>query len=154
MELPPGLIYGASWVTITGGVWALFERAETVVAPAIKAEISMWLRNLKGPSIRAWPHTFVQVFDRVFGSRHVSWRCFVRSALASFASIVVVVLVWGALRPSEFRAFVAEEGAATGLIVVLGSGALVNVFPDYLSLLETRFVIGRMKSRGPRGVAL
>ena len=153
MELPSVLVIGASWVTITGGVWALFERAETVVSPEIKAEITLWLRNLPAATMSAsWPATFARVFDRIFGSRHLSWQCFLRSAVASLISIVIVTLIWAAVRPSEMKSFIAAESIVFVLGAPILSGLVVNVVPDYASLLETRFVIGRMKNCDSRAV--
>jgi hypothetical protein len=154
MELPPALVYLASWATICSGVWALFERAETVVAPTTKSDIANWLRNVGSSQFREWPVMFVQVFDKLFGRRHLSWHCFWRSAVASVASVLVVTLLWGALRPEELREFVSAEGIAAVVAIVFAGGAIINVLPDYVSLLETRFVIGRISGRNTLGVGM
>jgi hypothetical protein len=159
MELSlPFLAYVGSWVAITGGIWTLFSRAETVTSPEAKVSISRWLKNvrLEGTSTN-WPSTFADVFDSIFGKRHFSWRCFWRSCVASIAAVVVMTLIWAALRPQEFKNFLYPRPIFASsepptfepwavLLVFLGS-AFLNFIPDYLSLLESRYVLRLMRSR-------
>lgn len=99
LSVPPALVYVASWASVTGGVWALFDRAETVATEEAKQAVARWLRNLDpaGP-LEWWPATFAAVFDRVFGARHLSWRCFGRSCVASVASVAILTGLWVVLR--------------------------------------------------------
>ena len=77
-----------------GGLWILFSRAETVASPEAKAAITSWLRNVKPEgTLSNWPSTFADVFDSVFGKKHLSWRCFWRSCIASFLAVSVVGLI-------------------------------------------------------------
>jgi len=125
----------------------LFQQAETVVKPEVKAAISQWLQNLNPTTAFAnWPVTFAAVFDRIFGERHFSWHCFIRSCAASFLAVVIATLVWAALRPSQFTAFV-QYLKNTSLFAVFLFAALLNLIPDYLSLLETRYIIRWMSKR-------
>jgi hypothetical protein len=141
MELPPLLTYAGSWVAITGGIWVLFQRAETVLKPEVKAAISQWLQNLNPATAFAnWPATFAAVFDRIFGKRHLSWRCFGRSCIASFVGVITLILIWAGLRPNQFAAVV-EGGEHWWLLTIFGGTVVYNLIPDYLSLLESRFVI-------------
>ena len=39
-----------------------------------------------------WPSMFVALFDRVFTEKHLSWRCFRRSSVASVATVLVIFL--------------------------------------------------------------
>lgn len=147
MEIPFLLLYAASWVTITGGIWLLFERAEVVVTPETKAAISRWLRNLDPTTaFPNWPATFAAVFDRIFGERHLSWRCFRRSCAASFISVVIVTLFWAALRPHQFTMFVKDENYIF-LVLIFVMACVLNLIPDYLSLLESRHIIRWMSRR-------
>jgi hypothetical protein len=144
MELPPLLLYAGSWAAMTAAIWALFQRAETVLKPEVKTAISQWLRNLNpATAFENWPATFAAVFDRIFGERHLSWRCFLRSCVASFVAVVIVTLIWAAIHPDQFNAFV-QQGKykyyAPFLSVFFVAGIL-NLIPDYLSLLETRYII-------------
>jgi len=144
MEIPSLLLYAASWVTITGGIWLLFERAEVVVTPETKAAISRWLRNLDPTTaFPNWPATFAAVFDRIFGERHLSSRCFWRSCAASFISVVIVTLFWAALRPHQFAKFV-KDANYIFLVLIFVAAVYLNFIPDYLSLLESRYIIRLM----------
>lgn len=154
LSIPPALVYLASWLSVTGGVWALFDRAETVATEEAKQAVTRWLRNLDpaGPLAR-WPATFAVVFDRVFGARHLSWRCFGRSCVASVASVAIVTGLWVALRRAEAVTFITRDLSGSlvfGLVVVLLS-LVLNTLPDYLSLLKTRYVIRWMTTRPSLG---
>jgi hypothetical protein len=135
-------------------VWALFDRAETVATDEAKTAVSRWLRNLDpvGP-LAHWPTAFATVFDRVFGERHLSWRCFLRSCVASVASVAIVTIIWVVLRRQEAALFI-QKNLASGMLFALAvilSAVVLNTIPDYLSLLETRYVIHWMGKRPSMG---
>jgi hypothetical protein len=67
------------------------------------------------------------------------------SAVASFASVLIVILLWGALRPNQFFAFLTGEFYWKEILVGLAFFAVLNLLPDYLSLLESRYVIKLMQ---------
>lgn len=147
-SIPPLLLYAASWFTITGGVWALFERAETVANDETRAGISRWLRDLDpAGSVATWPSTFLEVFDRIFGIKHFSLKCFLRSSVASILSVLITTLILGALRTEGFTELVQslDIGFFGALFIAT---AFFNFIPDYLSLLESRYVI-RWMARKP-----
>lgn len=154
--MPLILAYVGLWATVTGGVWALFARTETVISPEARTAVSRWLRNLDPTGALAnWPAAFAAVFDRVFRERHLSWRCFSRSCVASWASVLIVFFVWGVLRPAQFTALIEDikqEGLFSYYIYVfLITTGILNLVPDYISLLETRYVIRWMS--GERSMA-
>ena len=143
LSIPPSVAYALAWFSILGGTWALFDRAETVASAHTRVAISTWLRNIDiAEALGNWPAQFAHVFDAVFGERHLSWRCFYRSSIASLCSVAIVALIWAAIRPNEFDAFAkpAPTFLAPLLVFVL-IAVFSNVIPDYLSLLESRYVI-------------
>src|ERR1017187_4732277 len=82
---PPGQL--AAGGVLAGIVWKFFERVEAVLTDQTKSEIAVWLLGVKvGQKVEPWPDTFARVFDRVFGTKHLSWKCFWRSFLASSLS--------------------------------------------------------------------
>ncbi len=149
LTIPPFLLYIASWLGVTGGIWALFERAEAALSTEAKASISRWLQNLEpGTALAHWPIGFAAAFDSVFGTRHFTRRCFARSCVASVASVFIVSLVYIARKQGEF--VIVEQQATMRvhpveffLYAVVGA-SILNFLPDYLSLLETRYVIHLM----------
>lgn len=145
LSIPPLFAYIASWASVTGGVWALFERAEKVVRDDVRDAISGWLKNLDPPkALATWPATFAAVFDRVFGERHLSWRCFSRSCIASLVSVVILTVIWSAIRRADFTAYFNDYPHWLGIFGIFFGGGLLNLIPDYFSLLESRYVIYRM----------
>jgi len=86
---------------------------------------------------------FGHAFDTVFGEKHLSWKCFSRSALASLVAFTGLLLLWLALRPSELALFSRE--IAAGSLWLLAAITMINIVPDYIALLKTRYVIKRMR---------
>jgi hypothetical protein len=144
---PPGQL--AAGGVLAGIVWKFFERVESVLKDDTKLEIAVWLLGVKvGQRLEPWPETFIKLFDRVFGKKHLSWRCFWRSSYASIVAVllsqVVVATLLKQSKGTESLRFFLEITAVAGL---------VNIVPDYLSLLETRLSIGLLgRSMSPRRI--
>lgn len=121
---------------LAGMVWKAFERVEAHLNGETKLEIAIWLLSLKplSPSLQGWPGTFAAMFDRVFGEKHLTVRCFIRSAIVSYIAVfilgVYVDRAFGWL--SSFRLIELREWIRWGFVS--------NVVPDYVSLLETRYI--------------
>src|ERR1039457_6711472 len=91
IQSPPGQL--AAGGVLAGIVWKFFERVEAVLTDQTKLEIAVWLLGVKvGQKVEPWPDTFAEVFDRVFGKKHLSWKCFLRSSIASCAAIGLTLL--------------------------------------------------------------
>ncbi|WP_089723859.1 hypothetical protein [Candidatus Thiosymbion oneisti] len=135
-----------SWVIVTGGIWKLFDRIEGVAAPEAKKSVSQWLLrlDLENHFIR-WADTFSEAFDTIFGTRHLSWRCFYRSAIASLIAVLVMTLFWAYLRPEQFMAFIDRFNTEVFGWMLIASVSL-NLIPDYLSLLESRYIISLLRN--------
>ena len=87
-----------------------------------------------------WIEAFCSGFDHFFGKRHFSVPCFLRSCLMSLSVVFFSYLV------CEHKGMF-ERRATNGMPVytALIIGAVINCLPDYLSLLETRFILGLFK---------
>jgi hypothetical protein len=149
-SMPGVLVAGAA---LAGIVWKFFERAESVLNEGTRLEIAIWLLGRKkfGPKVQPWSDTFARVFDRVFGEKHLSWKCFGRSCIASYASVGILlsVAVLIGLEPLKTLGFINETEfriSESVVVVALLYGLFFNVIPDYLSLLETRYVLNRLKA--------
>lgn len=97
-----------------------------------------------------WPDTFISVFDSIFGNQHFSWFCFKRSVIASFISITIVTLIWIAFseqRFLEFLEFIATSPISNWYLIIVISAIIMNTIPDYLSLLESRYIIKIMSNK-------
>ena len=133
----------AAWLGLGSAVYVLFDRAEKTVTPATRKAISRWLQNLDyGEAVRNWPDAFAKVFDRVFGEKHLSWKCFLRSSVASLVAVSVMWLL------VEARLEVIPDLCGDLLTNYLIPGVLasiaLNLVPDYVSLLETRALLKLM----------
>lgn len=144
MYVPPIVIYLTAWAGLNTAVWVVFERLNTVATDPLKERVSAWLKNEKGTPNSTMAHTFADLFDKVFTTRHFSWRCFFRSCIASLASIAVVTVIRCAIY-HDFGDYFGGFGSRTSiffLIIVL----VLNLGPDYCSLLESRWVINRIRN--------
>lgn len=120
------------------GVNKLLKTLEGNLNSDTKRRISLWLRraDFAGP-LGNWPATFALIFDRVFTNEHFSWKCFVRSAIASTSIFTFFATVHFAE-----RALVQKKAVILGdLWFVLPIGIVANVVPDYLSLLKARWIL-------------
>jgi len=103
-----------------------------------KDEIRRWLSGKVDE--HTWAFHFIRLFDGVFGRKHLSWRCFFRSGICSLVAVVLAWSILGGFTDFSFR--VQQEST---LLNVLGLGVLINVFADYLSLLETRWLLNILR---------
>jgi hypothetical protein len=127
---------------LAGIVWKFFERVEAVLTDQTKLEIAVWILGVKiGHAVDPWPDTFAKIFDRVFGTQHMSWKCFTRSAIASYAALCLVIL-W---EPFHHPTYAWGEPFFQTALGTLYDGFWGNVLPDFLSLLESRYILGFMR---------
>lgn len=137
-----------SWFGAVFAVMAFFRYvstfAESELADDIRDSLALRLMLLEQQKVGAWIPDFNRVFDRLFGARHLSWRCFFVSAAISVAMFCLVFfLISGA--GELLDEITHEEDLSVKIGMYLGLGfvaALMNVLMDYLSLLETRWMLG------------
>lgn len=114
------------------GKWHLSQSA--------KETLTLWLW---GEYESTWSQHFCNLFDAVFGAKHLSWRCFIRSALASVLAVLLLYLLFGEVLG------VLDPARRTGGDLPIGQalllGAAINIIPDYLSLFETRWLLKRFE---------
>jgi hypothetical protein len=140
---PPGQL--AAGGVLAGIVWKFFERVEAVLTDNTKLEIAVWLSNVEvGKKIAPWPETFVTVFDRVFGKKYLSWKCFWRSCVASLAMATISATVMLNTHVTDDPTFSMLSGSVVGWLLVFISIVIGMCMIDFLSLLETRWLLGRM----------
>ena len=132
--------YLSAWAGIIGGIWLLFSKAENLVESKIKTDISSWLSNLnpEGKLVN-WPTTFASVFDSIFGKKHLSWRCFSMSCIASVLSVLMLTILWWALHPKLFHTV--DHTVDKSLYIFIILTLCFNIILDYFSLIKTRYII-------------
>jgi hypothetical protein len=154
---PPAQL--AAGGVLAGIVWKFFERVEAVLTDDTKLEIAVWLLGAKvgdqiAFKVQTWPAAFLKVFDSVFTSRPLSWRCFWRSCLVTYGCIVLSFIVAAFFPFSRHRMVYMLVSQMRGLnlagiVVVLAVSFLlswpfitiVNGVPNYVALLKTRYAI-------------
>lgn len=148
------------------GLLGLFVRGDARVDAQTRDTIAAWLGRRVGGSPGAapedgppdWPASFLRWFDRVFGVRQVRvagvdlylprlWR----SIVASFLALLVLSVVWvlhkeTMSRPIRFGDPFRAHWDQFSLLVLLYGGAtlITNWIPDYLSLMQSRWIMQRM----------
>ena len=149
---PPGQL--AAGGVLAGIVWKFFERVESVLTDQTKLEIAVWLLGVKvGQRVEPWPDTFAKVFDRVFGTKHLSWKCFWRSCVISYVLLVLAAVIYTQVRfPSVHFMRGLRFPGWPHMAMFFGITLFTNVLPDYLSLLESRFVLRLMTRTRSGGV--
>jgi len=145
MTLPFFLIYLTSYFGISAGIYGLFTKAGETIKDDTKKSVSKWLQNIElDKDAPNWPDTFASLFDRVFTERHFSWKCFRRSSIASVFGVIIMSLIYftinytGGINDIEFKIIDFLKFAPV-LILIL------NLIPDYISLLESRYILKKMK---------
>lgn len=135
-------LYGGWVVGLAVATYWLINFGGSHVAPARRDDLSLWLM---GGSEQTWSKQFCSLFDGVFGERHLSLQCMMRSAIASLVSVgLIYLLLDQVLGVMAFRVDTTLQ-----LWQVMVFAAAINILPDYLSLYETRWILGRFdKARG------
>lgn len=133
------------WAGITGLILAWFSSADEGLD-----EPKKWARQLfladrhSNRALRPsrWVSAFSKMFDKVFGPKHVSWQCYKTSLKVSlattlFASIIVLFSVdSGTGFAQYFSPFTSINFWFFAIIA--------NATADYVSLLETRYLVRLM----------
>ena len=141
LTIPTSLAYIAAWLGIITGIRKLFKDTEEDVLPDFKKSVAAWIQNLKpAEKIANWPDQFAQLFDSVFGKKHFTFKCFLRSSVASYVSVILMFFIVGVLRPHEFHYMLLNSNLDFIFLMLFAFGFL-NLIPDYLSLLETRYML-------------
>ena len=123
------------------GVYTFFSFVDGHLAKSYKENFTFWLW---GDYQSTWAKQFCLLFDRIFGTRHLSWRCFFISSLASITFVVCLYILFGPVLGYLSDSGRAGENLSLGQAVIFG--AILNVIPDYLSLYETRWLLNKFQN--------
>lgn len=151
--------YIASWLALMAGIRGLVGYIESHLRPCAKSKLEQWVFNLDIRSaISNWAESFVELFDCTFGKRHLSWKCFSRSAFASMISIAILSLLLQERVFDYIHAFTKPAYANVTDSTIISYTVflfLVNFVADYFSLLETRYLLKKFISmKGVFGIIL
>lgn len=133
----------AAGAILGGAIWGAFRGIESVLTEDTKLEIALWLLDRKplAPLKRHWPDTFNTLFERLFGKRQLSWRCLLRSAIATLCVFFGYLLAADPPnllpRLPHFLLRLVTD-ISTVHIFSLAVAAVGLVLWDYCSLFQTR----------------
>ena len=152
MSLPTDIIQlfgtGSLPVVVAGTVLGVFELGERFASQRAKDALSKWLLTFDVQKAKALPDGTQELFERIFGERHFSLKCFVRSVMFSLGAMIFICIIFFLISPVEFlkkselfssrgeTAFVA--GNWVDLAIWLPGSVLI----DYVSLFKTRLILG------------
>ena len=143
-QLHSSVLGGA--ILIAAVIFILFRTADRQMPPAFHALAKRWLMPVQGGLRINVAEAFHDMFKAVFWHRHISWQCFVRSAVASTVAFAAIfAFAWVFIEPFQ-TAFRAEWGSFLRNLVI--TFLIANILADYLSLFQTRLFI-RFLERQP-----
>jgi hypothetical protein len=133
-------IDGATVIGIVTGTAKTSEWLEGMLNDSGKAAITNWLKNVPEPDSESGPSVFSTLIDRVFGTRPFSFSFFGRSCIAS---LIAVFLVWIVSRRLilHFATHIVLNPMLTEAMGLVVWSLLINLCPDYVSLLVTRYIV-------------
>ncbi len=124
-------------VYLAAAFFIMTSTALNLLAQERKDEIALWLMGAQPEE--SWSKSFLSLFDALFGKHHLSARCFARSCIAS---VLAVSGIWGLMAMTG--TLETRFAGAMAWTEALAIGIAVNLMADYVSLLETRFLLSRM----------
>lgn len=117
----------------------LFRLAEHDLSPHMKALAKRWLLPQDGQFKVDTAEAFNHLFEAVFGRRHFSAECFVKSTLVSAAFFTIITFISALVFLDHI------DWRPSSLIVVFFFGFIVNALGDYVALLKTRLLLRSYK---------
>ncbi|MGR3311065.1 MAG: hypothetical protein ACUZ77_09835 [Candidatus Brocadiales bacterium] len=140
------MTYIGSCLAIAGGFYALFSRAEEVVAKDTRDKIAKSIKGFNpGVPKSDWKETFAYVFDSIFTNKHLSWKCFLRSCISSLIAVVVLSLVWLWIDQEGYNSYMKNQREDPNWYFIFLLPLILNILPDYISLFQTRYILKRMQ---------
>lgn len=137
-------------VIVAGTVYGVFELGEKLASQRAKDALSKWLLTFDVRKVGALPDGTRELFERVFGERHFSLKCFSRSVAFSLGAMIFIALLLFLIFPEEVLRKKAELFYWLNFALWLPWSILI----DYVSLFKTRLVLGFITRMGQRNALL
>jgi hypothetical protein len=130
---------------VGGFVYAILELGEKLASQRAKDALSKWLLTFDVKKAGALPDGTQELFERIFGERHFSLKCFVRSAAFSLGAIAFITVLLLLIYPRDFTNI--KNRFFTAWLFIPGDWLLIllwlpwSILVDYVSLLKTRLIL-------------
>jgi len=138
----------ATGLAVGGGFLGMAWKADELLSDEIKEDIGLWLLCAEPKTAeryaRKWPKYISTLFDQIFGEKHLSWKCFRRSCVASLVSFIIFTFIY--FQTSAPLDLVEDNGWLITILTIGFLSTILNFLPDYFSLLETRVIIYRLRN--------
>jgi hypothetical protein len=137
-------LFGTSSVPaiVAGSVLGVFELGERFASQRAKDALSKWLLTFAVQKAKALPEGTQELFDRIFGERHFSWKCFYRSATFSLGTMTLIGILCFLINPTKllgpFTEGVWVWGVFAGIVALWLPWSIII---DYISLFKTRVIL-------------
>jgi hypothetical protein len=136
---------GSVPVLVAGSVLAVFELGERLASQRAKDALSKWLVSFDIQKAKAVPDGTQQIFDRIFGKRHFTLRCFIRSSAFSLGAVGFIAVLLFLIDPKEFKRklFVLPGNVFSPFspLVDFLFWLAWSIVIDYVSLFKTRLIL-------------
>jgi hypothetical protein len=148
VSLPTDIIQlfgtGSVPAIVAGSVLGVFELGERFASQRAKDALSKWLASFDVQKARALPDGTQELFEKIFGERHFSLKCLIRSAAFSVGAMAFIGLLCFLIRPRPFFQEISISSVTARLLIQLSWSIIV----DYISLFKTRVIL-RIMTRLP-----
>ena len=145
MSLPSDIIQlfgtGSVPAIVAGTVLGVFELGERFASQRAKDALSKWLFTFDVQKAKALPDGTQELFERIFGERHFSLKCFVRSAAFSLGAMPFIGILYFLINPKELLHEFSIVASTHGAWAILPLWLLWSTIIDYISLFKTRVVL-------------
>lgn len=142
IEVAEGYAYFAWALAFSGLLYSNMIFFGSHLSGDSKEHIAFWMAGLYE---KDWAKHYYTIFKMVFGDKHFSLRCLLSSGIAS---ILIVYMVYFLLN-DILGVLGSRTAEPIDLFDTIVLGAILNIVPDYLSLLKSRLIIIRL-GRTPR----
>ena len=127
---------------VPGMFFVLFWIADKNLHPRLRKQFSAFLlaKNVS-PNVQYVAASFIDMMNVIFGPNPCSVRFMLRSFVTSTGCFGLMLGIYTLLNPNTFHGWWGTEA----LILTVCAGGICNLLPDYISVMESRLLISRMK---------
>lgn len=134
------IVWASGLVIITTFIRSISKTLDTDLNLEARNDIALRLMCWQDVKVNNWIPDFSRIFDHFFGSKHIAFRCFLRSSIISLGSFLFAFLLVFSLNSEYILESMSQYSYAFIGAIVL------NVIFDYFSLLETRVILNKKLS--------
>jgi hypothetical protein len=135
---------GSVPVLVAATVYGVFELGEKLTSQRAKDALSRWLVSFDVRKAKTLPDGTLEIFQRIFGDRHFSLRCFIRSAAFSLGAMVFIGIIAFLIDPNKaFEALIKPYSPHSygDLLLMVRLWLPWSILIDYVSLFKTRIIL-------------